>query len=173
MTGVQTCALPICAGPRHTAQEQPFEAVIQYPHHPRAGECVTVLRRVVHAGCIHFLIEQPDGWRLLLQAWMTKNHATMLPIVAVPRLSFSSLRELQRLIEALQVSSLPSSEATQTDGGDDGTAPESAATRSSRAGEQRNRAPATQSSVTLRNHNFVSDSSNRVRRHQPKRGGRR
>jgi hypothetical protein len=36
------------SGTRHTTQEHSFEVVIQYPHHPRAGERVTVLRRVVY-----------------------------------------------------------------------------------------------------------------------------
>jgi hypothetical protein len=48
---------------------------------------------------------------------MTENDAATLPIVAVPRLSFGSLRELRRLIEAHRICSLPSSEPTRTDAG--------------------------------------------------------
>jgi hypothetical protein len=90
-------------GPRHTAQEQPFEVVIQYPHHPRASERVLVLRRVIHGARVHFVIEQPDGCRVLLPAWMTETYAAALPMVQVPRLSLVSLRELRSLIDAQRV----------------------------------------------------------------------
>ena len=51
-----------CWGPsrrRHTAQEQPFDVLIQYPPHPRAGERVVVVRRLHHGSSAHFVIEQP------------------------------------------------------------------------------------------------------------------
>jgi hypothetical protein len=31
------------------------------------------------------VIEQPDGCRVLLPAWMTESSAAILPMVAVPR----------------------------------------------------------------------------------------
>jgi hypothetical protein len=54
---------------RHTAQEQPFDVLIQYPEHPRVGERVAVVRQLQHAGSFHFVIEQPDGTRALLPAY--------------------------------------------------------------------------------------------------------
>src|SRR3984893_11636571 len=86
-------------GPRHTTQEHPFEVVIHYPHHPRAGECVVAFRRVIHGGRLHYAIEQTNGCRVLLPAWMTESGAAALPMVEVPRLSLASLRELRGLVE--------------------------------------------------------------------------
>src|ERR1700730_15611646 len=86
-------------GPRHTTQEHPFEVVIHYPHHPRAGECVVAFRRVIHGGRLHYAIEQTNACRVLLPAWMTESGAAALPMVEVPRLSLASLRELRGLVE--------------------------------------------------------------------------
>src|ERR1700674_1722620 len=116
---------------RHTTQEHPFEVVIHYPHHPRAGECVVAFRRVVHGGLIHFVIEQTNGCRVLVPAWMTEGGAAALPMVEAPRLSLASLRELRGIVDAQLVSSSPSSKTTRTAGGDDeATAPTMATTRS-------------------------------------------
>src|SRR3984893_314260 len=115
---------------RHTTQEHPFEVVIHYPHHPRAGECVVAFRRVVHGGLIHFVIEQTNGCRVLVPAWMTESGAAALPMVEAPRLSLASLRELRGIVDAQLVSSSPSSKTTRTDGGDDeAQAPTTATTR--------------------------------------------
>ena len=113
---------PQWRGPRHTTQEHPFEVVIHYPHHPPAGECVVAFRRVVHGGRVHFAIEQTNGCRVLLPAWMTKSGAAALPMVEFPRLTLASLRELRGLVDAQGVSSLPSPRTTRSGGGDDGTA---------------------------------------------------
>src|ERR1700693_3246969 len=124
-------ALRRATGPRHTTQEHPFEVVIHYPHHPRAGECVVAFRRVIHGGLIHFVIEQTKGCRVLVPAWMTESGAAALPMVEAPRLSLASLRELRGIVDAQLVSSSPSSKTTRTDGGDDeATAPTMATTRS-------------------------------------------
>jgi|SRR5690242_15596930 len=107
------------SGTRHSTQEHPFEVIIQYPHHPRAGEHVVALRRVLHGACLHFVIEQPDGTRILLPAWMTENSAATLPMVEIPRLSLDSLRGLRGLVDAQRISSSPSSRTSRTVGGDD------------------------------------------------------
>src|ERR1700676_1418457 len=132
-------------GPRHTTQEHPFEVVIHYPHHPRAGECVVAFRRLVHGSRLHFVIEQPDGCRVLLPAWMTESSAATLPMVAVPRLSLDSLRELRGLIHAQRLSSSPSSGTTRMGGGDDGTTCRMATARSPGARNKRKPASAARS----------------------------
>ena len=55
--------------PRHTAQKQPFDVQIHYPHHPRAGERVLVVREVHHAGRLHFVIRLA-GWHTWTAAGM-------------------------------------------------------------------------------------------------------
>src|SRR5262252_9390556 len=105
-------------GPRHTTQEHPFEIVIHYPHHPRAGERVLAFRRVVHGDRLHFSTEQTNGCRVLVPAWMTENGAAALPMVEVPRLPLASLRELRSLVDAQRISSLPLTRTTRSVGGD-------------------------------------------------------
>ena len=63
------------SNPRHTAQQQPLEVIVRYPHHPHTGERLTVVRRLLYAGAAHFVVELPDGDRLLLPAWMTETGA--------------------------------------------------------------------------------------------------
>src|SRR5437763_17055170 len=99
-------------GLRHSTQEHPFEVVVHYPHHPRAGERILAFRRLLHGGRLHFAIEQPDGCRVLLPAWMTKSCAAALPMVELPRLSLNSLRELRGLVDAQNVSSSSQSETS-------------------------------------------------------------
>ena len=161
-------------GLRHTAQEHLFEVVVQYPHHPRAGERVMVLRRVLHGARVHFVIEQPDGCRVLLPAWMTETSAAAMPMVEVPRLSLDALRELRGLIDAQRVSSSPSSETTRTGGGDDGTTCTMATTRSPGARDKRNPTPATRSDDSLGGRRSAQASSQRMQRRPRKgeRGGR-
>ena len=101
----------------------------EVPHHPHAGEHLTVVRRLLYAGDAHFVVELPDGDRLLLPAWMTETGAATPPMVATPRLSFACLWELRRLIDQQDVSLSPSLEAIRNDGGDDGTAHPRAATQ--------------------------------------------
>ena len=165
---------PFAAGLRHTAQEHLFEVVVQYPHHPRAGERVMVLRRVLHGARVHFVIEQPDGCRVLLPAWMTETSAAAMPMVEVPRLSLDALRELRGLIDAQRVSSSPSSETTPTGGGDDGTTCTMATTRSPGARDKRNPTPATRSDDSLGGRRSAQASSQRMQRRPRKgeRGGR-
>jgi hypothetical protein len=58
------------------------------------------------------VIEQPDDCRVLLPAWMTESFAATLPMVAVPRLSLDSLRELRDIIDTQRLPSSPSSGTT-------------------------------------------------------------
>jgi hypothetical protein len=122
---------------RHTAQQQPLEVIVQYPHHPHAGERFTVVRPLLYAGDAHFVVELPAGGRLLLPAWMTETSAATPPMVVVPRLSFACLLELRLLIDQHGVSLSPSLKTIRNDGGDDGTAYGRAATRSSHADGRR------------------------------------
>src|SRR6202049_3048845 len=149
---------------RHTTQEHPFEVVIHYPHHPRAGECVVAFRRVVHGGLIHFAIEQTNGCRVLVPAWMTGSGAAALPMVEAPRLSLASLRELRGIVDAQRVSSLPSSRTTRPGGDDDGTAHTRATTRSTRARFDCNSAAAARSNDAYGAHRSTQASDQRMQR---------
>src|SRR6266403_1203211 len=151
-------------GPRHTAQEQPFEAVVRYPHHPLVGQRIIIIRRVIYAGLVHFVIEGPDECRVLLPAWMTETFAATLPMVEVPRPSLDALRALCDLLRASSVSLSPSSGTTRTGGGEDGTARTMAATRSSGARQKRNATPAIRFVESLGDHNPAQAPPQRVRR---------
>src|SRR6266853_4498159 len=157
------------ACPRHTTQEHPFEVVVHYPHHPRAGESVLAYRRLTHGGGLHFVIEQPDGCRVLLPAWMTEIGAAALPIVEVPRLSLDSLRELRCLIKAQRVSSSPSSGTTRKGGGDDGPARAMATTRSAGARNKRDSAAAARSDDAHGDHKSAQAAAQRIQR-RPRKG---
>jgi hypothetical protein len=51
-----------------------------------------VVRRVEHGGGVHFVVDQPDGTRGLLPAWMAEPWAAQLAKVDVPRLALDALR---------------------------------------------------------------------------------
>src|SRR6202030_481331 len=91
--------------PRHTAQKQHFDVQIHYSHHPRAGECISVLRTVRHAGMAHFVIDSADGTRSLLPKWMTESHAASLPLVESATLSLQALQDLRATIDGCPLSS--------------------------------------------------------------------
>lgn len=171
MADMRPSALRRATGPRHTTQEHPFEVVIHYPHHPRAGECVVAFRRVIHGGRLHYAIEQTNGCRVLLPAWMTESGAAALPMVEVPRLSLASLRELRGLVDAQGVSSLPSSRTTRPAGGDDGTVCTMATTRSARACYDRASAAATRSDDAQGARESTKAPDQRMRRHPRKNEG--
>src|SRR5438132_4184718 len=123
---------------RHTAQEQPFDVLIQYPQHPRAGERVAVVRQLQHGGSVHFVIEQPDGMRALLPAWMTEPWAAQLAIIDTPRLTLEALYALR---SATNGALLSLSSSTMMRGEcDDGATSRLPAARSARARGQRARA---------------------------------
>jgi hypothetical protein len=97
-----TCRSP--AVPRHTAQKQQFDVLIHYPHHPRTGERVFVVRTVQHAGTVHFVIDLADGTRGLLPEWMIEPSAANLPLVEVATLSLSALRAVRTTIDGCLLS---------------------------------------------------------------------
>ena len=72
--------------------------MIRYPHHPHAAERVTVARCLQHGGSRHFVIEQSDGTRALLPAWMTEPWAAELAIIERPRLPLEALHALRSTI---------------------------------------------------------------------------
>lgn len=150
----------------HTTHEQPSEVVVRYPHHPFAGQRITVTRCVTHAGQAHYSIQAPDKHPALLPAWMTESFAATLPIVEVPRLPLEALRALCGLIEAQCLP--PSSGMIRVDGGNSGPASTMATTRSSDA---RGSAPerSTQSSSSCRGHRSSQAPYRRVRSPRSKR----
>ena len=88
---------------------------------PHAGERIPVSRRITYADGVHFVIEQPDGSRLVTPGWMTEFWAATLPMVDIPRLSLAALEELRRIVEISHLPSPPSSKTNQR-GNDDATA---------------------------------------------------
>ena len=158
------------SGLRHTAHEQPFEVVIRYPHHPRAGECVIAYRRVVHADQLHYVIEDPDGCRLLLPAWMSETFAADMPTVEAPRLRPDALRALRSLVDALVVSSLLSSEANRT-GERDEAVRTSSTTRPTRYRNKHDPAPPPRSHNARRDRGSSQAVAHRVQR-RPGKGKR-
>jgi hypothetical protein len=94
--------LPI---PRHTAQKQQFDVLIHYPHHPRVGERVVVVRTVHHAGVLHFVIDLADGTRGLLPEWMADQNAAKFPLVEAVTLSLAALRDLRATLDGHLLSS--------------------------------------------------------------------
>ena len=150
----------------HTTHEQPSEVVVRYPHHPFAGQRITVTRCVTHAGQAHYSIQAPDKHPALLPAWMTESFAATLPIVEVPHLPLEALRALCGLIEAQCLP--PSSGMIRVDGGNSGPASTMATTRSSDA---RGSAPerSTQSSSSCRGHPSSQAPYRRVRSPRSKR----
>ena len=119
-TATAQARLSFPSNTRHTPQQQPFEVILRYPHHPLAGERLTVVRRLVNAGDAHFVVELSNRVRLLLPAWMTEVCAASSPMMAAPRLSLACLRELRLLVDQPDISSSPSHEAIRSGGGDDG-----------------------------------------------------
>jgi hypothetical protein len=135
--------------------------VIHYPHHPRAGESIAVLRRVLYAEHVHFVIEQADGSRVLLPEWMTEPWAATLPVVDVPGLSLDALRALCRLINANRVVSSPSSTANHR--GSDAAADTMAATQFVGACTEDEPASATRSSKSRGDQHSTQTTAQRMR----------
>jgi hypothetical protein len=68
---------------------------------------VAVVRRLQHGGSSHFVIQQPDGTRTLLPAWMTEPWAAQIAIVKTPRLTLEALFTLRRTIDGALLSLSP------------------------------------------------------------------
>lgn len=79
--------------------------MVNYPHHPLAGQRICVIRTVKYADIPHFVVQGPDNCRALLPAWMAESHAAALPFVdGAPRLSIDALQTLCRLVAAQPLS---------------------------------------------------------------------
>jgi len=149
---------------RYTAQKQPIEIIIRYPHHPRAGERIPVLRRTTYADGVHFVVERPDGFRSAIPGWMTEPWAATLPEVNIPRLSLPALEDLCRIVEISHVLPFPSSKTNQN-GEDDGTASSTPATRSVDVNGRS--PPATRHGQSRGDHPSAQTTSQRIR-HRPR-----
>jgi hypothetical protein len=97
-----------------------------------------VARRLQHGGSVHFVIEQPDGTRALLPAWMTEPWAAQFTIIEMPRLTLEALHALRSVINGALLSS--SSSSKMRGECDDGATSRPPAARSARARGQRARA---------------------------------
>jgi hypothetical protein len=82
----------------HTAQYQEVEARVYYRFHPRAGQPVRVIKQAANRGQQFSLIEQPDGTRAQIPAWMLEPAAGSLTIGSSPRLRLSALNDLRRIV---------------------------------------------------------------------------
>jgi hypothetical protein len=91
------------SSPRDTAQEQPFDVLIHYRHHPCAEQPVGVVRRPQFGGRTHFVIKYADGTRWLLPAWMAEVWAAQIATVCMPRLALAALRTLCGLINSTEM----------------------------------------------------------------------
>ena len=97
-----------------------------------------MVRRLHHGGSVHFVIEQPDGTRSLLPAWMTEPWAAQLTIFEKPRLTLEVLHALHSAINGALLSLSPCS--MMRGKCDDGATSRPPAARSARARGQRARA---------------------------------
>src|SRR5215831_13247430 len=100
---------------RQTARQQPIEARIMYPFHPRCGERVLVQRRFAYRGVDLVVIPQPDGSIACISEWMTHERAARFKLVDVPQFSLENLSMLRIEIDAL-LACLPSDSKREPDG---------------------------------------------------------
>jgi len=76
------------------------------------------VRRLQHGGSTHFVVDQPDGTRGLLPAWMAEPWSAQIATIELPRLPLGALRTLRSVIDSALVSL--SSSATIKEKCDDG-----------------------------------------------------
>jgi|SRR6516165_5256828 len=100
---------------RHTARQQPMEARIWYPFHPRCGEMVPVFRRFAYRGVDLVVIPQPDGSIAWIPEWMTEERASRFALTPAPQFSLENLRLLRATVDAL-LNFLPSDSTREKDG---------------------------------------------------------
>lgn len=82
---------------------------IHYPHHPRCGDEVTVVRRCRSFGLHQIQVVLPSGDQLVIPEWMLDEHSCCgMEIVEHPTLSISSLFTLRDLLHAQHRPSSPS-----------------------------------------------------------------
>jgi hypothetical protein len=106
-----------CSKQRQTARQQPVEARIRYPFHPRCGEIVLIQRRYAYRGIDLVVIPQPDGSVACLPAWMTHEAAAHFKFSAEPFFPLEILRSLRTEIDAL-LAFLPSDSTMEKDAHD-------------------------------------------------------
>ena len=68
---------------------------------------MAVVRSLQHGGRCHFVIEQPDGTRTLLPAWMIEPWAAQMAVVETPRLTREALFTLRKTIDGALLSLSP------------------------------------------------------------------
>src|SRR5687767_13342795 len=90
-----------CSKQRQTARQQPEEARIYYPFHPRCGETVLIQRRYAYRGTELVVIPQPDGSVACIPAWMTDETAANHRLCDAPQFSVEVLRALRCATDAL------------------------------------------------------------------------
>lgn len=105
------------SGRRHSPHKRAFETAIHYRYHPRCGERVLVVGCRHHGGEAYFILEQPDGSRALIPAWMANPQAVELETVAVPRIGLAALNDLRRLLDSLLSSCALRPKARKATGG--------------------------------------------------------
>jgi hypothetical protein len=127
---------PRRSGPRHSARKQLLDVLIPYPHHPRVGERLTVVRTMRHAGILHLVVDAADGTRGLLPEWMTEPNAASLPLVETPTLPVAALQALRATIDGSILSSV-SPNRTQEIGDNVGATPKSPTRPSASSGNRR------------------------------------
>ena len=162
--------------PTNATQEQLFEVVVRYPYHPLVGRRIAVLRRVDYAGLVRFVIEGPDGGRVLLPAWMTEPRQRCCPWggpAAFARCGPYALRP----VRPQRIPWSPSSGTNWTEVGDDGKSSTAESiietTRSSGSRQRRGRGSEAHPG-SQRGHRTAQASARRVhRQHGGDEGGER
>lgn len=104
-----------CSKLRQTARQQPIDARIWYPFHPRCGETVAVSKRFAYRGVDLVVIPQPDGSIACIPEWMTEERASLFALTPEPFFSLENLRSLRVAIDAL-LKFLPSDSERESDG---------------------------------------------------------
>ena len=96
------CASPrFCSKQRQTARQHSTEGKIHYPFHPRYGETVPIVRRLIRYGVELVVIVQPDGSLAQLPAWMLHEASARCPVRAEPCFPLDILRSLRAEVDAL------------------------------------------------------------------------
>ena len=99
-TNPQRGLRPASAKHSHTAHVLNTEK-IQYQHHPRFGDVVTIVRRCSSFGLHQVQVILPSGDQLVVPAWMLDEHRCRgMAIVEHPVLSIACLLALRDLLYA-------------------------------------------------------------------------
>jgi hypothetical protein len=87
----------------HTAQYHDADGRIFYPHHPRHGQSVEILKRQRFAGSEVFVVRQLDGTLTHVPCWMMREAAAHHVVCPEPLLALPHLRDLRIAVDALLV----------------------------------------------------------------------